>query len=172
MLIIVLASCLSAQGDQTTEVSDCPPGDDTDPTCLGLPLESASQPEDPADRNINGEALALCSRNPLTGYYRDGSCRTGPTDRGVHVVCAEVTDAFLRYSASQGNNLMTPSPAYGFPGLKDGDRWCLCAVRWEEARQAGLAPPVVAAATHARALDIVAAEDLQSAAIAINPPAP
>lgn len=165
MLLIVLASCLSAQGDQTTATADCPPGDNTDQSCLGLPLEASPQPEGSSDRNINGDALALCSSDPLTGYYRDGSCRTGPTDRGVHVVCAEVTDTFLRYSAAQGNNLMTPSPAHRFPGLTDGDRWCLCALRWEEARKAGAAPPVVAEATHARALDIVAAEDLQAATI-------
>jgi len=167
MLLIMLASCLPAQ--QATAAAERPPGRRADPTCLGLPLAATAEPEAPADTNIHGAALATCSRDPLTGYYRDGSCRTGPTDRGVHVVCAQVTDAFLHYSASQGNNLMMPSPAHRFPGLQDGDRWCLCAVRWEEARQAGVAPPVIAEATHARALDIVAAENLEAAAVSPAP---
>lgn len=102
--------------------------------------------------NVEGEALETCSLDPRTGFFRDGQCRTGPDDRGVHVVCAEVTDEFLSYSKSRGNDLISAVPEYGFPGLEQGDRWCLCAARWEEARQQGVAPPVVTAATHHAAL--------------------
>ena len=91
--------------------------------------------------NVFGELLGCCCTNPLTGFYRDGHCRTGPQDHGRHLVCAEVTDAFLAFSRSRGNDLSTPRPEYEFPGLKDGDRWCLCALRWREAYEAGCAPP-------------------------------
>ena len=101
-------------------------------------------------KNVLGEDLAVCGCDPVTGFTRSGSCETGPQDAGSHTVCAVVTDAFLDYSASRGNDLKTPRG--GFPGLKDGDRWCLCVGRWEEARAAGVAPPVVLAATHEAAL--------------------
>jgi len=110
---------------------------------------------DGSARNALGGNLQLCSDSPMTGYLRDGRCRTRPDDLGSHVVCAHVTDAFLMFSREQGNDLMTPVPAYGFPGLKDGDRWCLCARRWLEALDAGVAPPVSIQATHERVLEIM-----------------
>jgi uncharacterized protein (DUF2237 family) len=116
-------------------------------------------------RNVLGGELAVCSTAPMTGWYRDGCCNTDANDNGRHVVCAEVTAEFLAFSAQMGNDLMTPRPEYGFPGLKPGDRWCLCAARWEEARQAGFAPDVVLAATHAKALETTALGHLQAHAI-------
>lgn len=103
-------------------------------------------------KNVLGGPLRPCGGDPVTGFYRDSLCRTGPDDLGSHTVCAEVTDAFLRFSASRGNDLVTPRPQWGFPGLQEGDRWCLCAERWKEAYEAGCAPPVVLAATEASAL--------------------
>jgi hypothetical protein len=114
----------------------------------------------PTARNVLGGPLAVCSTAPLTGFYRTGCCDTGPDDPGVHVVCAQVTAEFLAFSRSRGNDLSTPRPEYGFPGLQPGDRWCLCADRWQEALEAGVAPPVVLAGTHAAALEIVRREDL------------
>lgn len=116
-------------------------------------------------RNVLGEALVPCSMDPLTGFFRDGCCATGPSDHGRHVVCAEVTTAFLDFTRARGNDLSTPRPEFGFPGLKPGDRWCLCADRWREAWEAGVAPPVVLAATHAAALAIVPLEDLKARAV-------
>ncbi|MEM8600082.1 MAG: DUF2237 domain-containing protein [Bacteroidota bacterium] len=113
------------------------------------------QPNADTPLNVLGEPLQPCSLDPLTGFFRTGDCQTGPLDRGTHVVCAEMTEPFLRFTRSRGNDLSTPIPAYGFPGLKAGDRWCLCVLRWEEARVAGVAPPVVLAATHAKALEVV-----------------
>ena len=113
-----------------------------------------------AARNALGEPLQLCGLSPKTGYLRDGRCRTRPDDLGSHVVCAQVTDEFLLFSREQGNDLMTPIPAYDFPGLKDGDRWCLCALRWLEAHEAGQAPPVFLQSTHERVLEIVQLDDL------------
>jgi uncharacterized protein (DUF2237 family) len=104
-------------------------------------------------QNLIGTELATCSTSPLTGFYRDGCCQTGGDDAGVHVVCAEVTAEFLAFSKREGNDLSTPRPEFGFPGLVPGDRWCLCASRWQDAYDAGFAPPVVLAGTHARALD-------------------
>lgn len=106
-----------------------------------------------------------CSRDPLTGFYRDGCCRTGPDDVGSHTVCVRLTDAFLAFSKSRGNDLSTPRPEYGFPGLKDGDAWCLCAPRWQEALEAGCAPRVYLGATHAGALDHCRLEDLKAHAV-------
>lgn len=108
-----------------------------------------------AARNALGEPLQPCGISPKTGYFRDGNCLTGPDDLGSHVVCARVTDEFLNFSREQGNDLSTPLPAYGFPGLRDGDRWCLCALRWLEAHRAGFAPPVFLQSTHERALELV-----------------
>ncbi len=113
-------------------------------------------------RNVLGGALALCSTEPLTGWFRDGCCRTDAADQGSHSVCAIVTEEFLVFSRSVGNDLSTPRPEYGFPGLQAGDRWCLCASRWEEARQAGFAPEVVLEATHERALEVTALGHLQA----------
>ena len=102
--------------------------------------------------NIFGEPLQMCSLQPKTGFYRDGCCETGPEDTGRHVVCAVMTEAFLAFSASMGNDLSTPRPEYSFPGLQPGDRWCLCALRWKEAYDAGVAPLVVLESTHEAAL--------------------
>jgi len=111
--------------------------------------------------NVKGGELQVCSLAPLTGFNRDGLCHTGPQDLGSHTVCALMTGAFLEYSRQCGNDLVTPAPEYGFPGLKPGDRWCLCAARWLEAAEAGVAPPVILDATHERALRVVALADLQ-----------
>ena len=112
--------------------------------------------------NVLGGELEGCSFDPLTGFWRDGSCQTGGQDVGVHAVCAVMTDAFLRFSASVGNDLSTPHPDLGFPGLQPGDRWCLCASSWQEALEAGVAPPVVLEATHALALEFSSLADLQA----------
>jgi hypothetical protein len=107
------------------------------------------------DTNVVGGELLPCSSDPVTGFYRDGCCATGPEDLGSHTVCATMTAEFLQFSALAGNDLSTPRPDWGFPGLTPGDRWCVCASRWLEAYDAGCAPGVVLAATHARALDVV-----------------
>lgn len=116
-------------------------------------------------RNVLGEELELCSTSPMTGFYRDGCCRTGPGDVGLHTVCAEMTAEFLRFSQSRGNDLSTPNPEFDFPGLEPGDRWCLCVERWKEAFQAGVAPRVNLAATHISALEFVDLEDLMKLAL-------
>ena len=105
-------------------------------------------------RNVLGGELLPCSLEPLTGFYRNGCCETGPEDVGQHTVCAVMTDAFLKFSMSAGNDLSTPRPEYGFPGLRAGDRWCLCAPRWKEAHDAGAAPLIVLEATHEEVLAI------------------
>ena len=117
------------------------------------------------DRNVLGEPLAPCSTSPLTGFYRDGCCTTGPEDIGAHVVCAEVSGEFLAFSNSRANDLTTPRPELGFPGLKPGDRWCLCAARWKEALAAGAAPRVVLRSTHEAALEVVDLADLKRYAL-------
>ena len=106
-------------------------------------------------KNVLDGPLKACCFEPLTGFYRDGFCRTGPGDSGSHVVCAIMTEDFLRYTRSRGNDLSTPLPYFNFPGLKPGDQWCLCASRWKEAYQAGVAPLVVLEATHKKALEIL-----------------
>lgn len=116
-------------------------------------------------RNVLGEELVPCSYDPLTGYFRDGCCHTDLHDLGSHVICAKVTDEFLEFSRSRGNDLSTPRPEYRFAGLKDGDRWCLCALRWKEALAAGVAPDVILASTHIRALDFVTIEQLTAYAV-------
>jgi uncharacterized protein (DUF2237 family) len=123
------------------------------------------RPERPVARNVLGGPLLPCSVAPLTGFYRDGCCNTGPKDAGLHTVCAEMTEAFLAFSKARGNDLSTPIPALGFPGLAPGDRWCLCAARWEEARRAGLAPRVLLEATHVAALQVCRLEDLRAHAL-------
>lgn len=115
--------------------------------------------------NVLGEPLEICSLRPRTGYTRSGTCETGENDLGAHTVCAEVTAAFLQFSRSRGNDLITPRPEWDFPGLKPGDRWCLCVARWLEAHRAGVAPPVVLRATHARALTTVPLELLKAHAL-------
>jgi hypothetical protein len=114
-----------------------------------------------AARNVLGGPLATCCTTPLTGFYRDGNCHTGPQDFGTHVVCAQVTREFLEFSVARGNDLVTPVPQFDFPGLAPGDKWCLCAMRWKEALDAGVAPPVVLAATHEKALQFVSLADLK-----------
>lgn len=118
-----------------------------------------------SSQNVLGGELQSCSTDPMTGFYRDGCCHTGPRDLGNHVVCAEMTEAFLQFTAEQGNDLMTPRPEMNFPGLEPGDRWCLCAGRWREAVQAGVAPPVILAATHEAALDVIPLDTLKSHAV-------
>lgn len=113
-------------------------------------------------RNVLGGPLDICSLDPRTGFYRDGCCDTGPHDAGSHTVCAIVTGDFLAFSAYVGNDLVTPRPEWMFPGLKPGDRWCLCAGRWEQARRAGVAPKVVLAATHRGALQYTRLADLMA----------
>ena len=116
-------------------------------------------------RNVLGGPLAPCCEDPATGFFRDGYCHTGPQDVGSHTVCARVTDEFLAFSVRRGNDLVTPWPEFGFPGLRAGDRWCLCVARWREALEAGVAPPVVLAATHENALEVVSLEQLTRHAV-------
>ena len=115
--------------------------------------------------NVLGGTLEPCGFDPVTGFYRDGTCRTGGQDLGVHAVCAVMTEEFLEFSASVGNDLSTPHPEWGFPGLEPGDRWCLCAARWQEALDAGAAPQVVLEATHALALEFSSLDDLRAHAV-------
>jgi uncharacterized protein len=119
-------------------------------------------------KNVLGGEMADCSHAPLTGFFRDGCCNTSDEDRGVHTVCTRVTAQFLEFSKARGNDLSTPMPAYGFPGLKPGDQWCLCAARWQEAFEAGAAPRVVLAATHERSLEVCKLEDLKRHALDLN----
>lgn len=111
-------------------------------------------------KNVFGEELITCSENPLTGYFRDGCCRTDEQDLGTHTVCAVVTEDFLQFSLSRGNDLISPRPEYLFPGLKPGDRWCLCAIRWLEAYKFGVAPMLVLEATHEKTLEFVPLKEL------------
>lgn len=113
-------------------------------------------------KNVLGGELELCCVDPMTGFYRTGYCTTDEQDQGVHVVCARMTTEFLAYTKARGNDLSTPRPHYSFPGLKEGDQWCLCALRWQEAFEAGVAPPVVLEATHEKALKYIRLEDLQT----------
>lgn len=118
--------------------------------------------EDRRARNVLGGPLKACSHDPLTGWLRDGCCNTDARDLGLHTVCALMTDDFLAFSRACGNDLSTPRPDYGFPGLKPGDRWCLCAARWQEAFEAGCAPRVVLAATHINTLAVCSLDDLKA----------
>ena len=118
-----------------------------------------------ASLNVLGEPLAPCSERPLTGFFRDGCCNTSDQDVGSHTVCTRVTAEFLEFSRSRGNDLSTPMPEFGFPGLKPGDQWCLCAARWQEALEAGAPPRVVLQATHAAALRVVRLADLKKYAL-------
>jgi uncharacterized protein (DUF2237 family) len=120
----------------------------------------------PGERNVLGGPLELCSLDPLTGFFRDGCCRTDPEDGGSHTVCARMTAEFLAFSAAAGNDLSTPRPELGFPGLKPGDRWCLCAPRWTEAQAHGAAPEVFLEATHSGALEHCDLEALRRHAVA------
>lgn len=116
-------------------------------------------------KNVLGTDLQACSLEPVTGWYRDGCCRTGADDEGLHLVCAQVTDEFLAFSKTRGNDLSTPHPEWDFPGLQPGDRWCLCVERWKEARDAGKAPPVVLEATHISTLEFATLDELREHAV-------
>ena len=116
-------------------------------------------------KNVLGTELKTCSTDPMTGFFRDGCCNTGADDHGLHTVCAEVTDDFLRFSKLRGNDLSTPNELYGFPGLNEGDHWCLCVLRWKEAYEAGMAPLVDLEATHISALEFIDLETLQQNAV-------
>ncbi len=119
-------------------------------------------------KNVLGGRLEVCGESPKTGYFRTGCCETGPEDLGSHVICAQVTESFLEFTRRKGNDLSSPSRISGFPGLKPGDRWCLCADRWKEALDAGVAPPVILAATHEAVLRYVTIEDLTRHALDIS----
>ena len=121
-----------------------------------------------SQKNVLGGPLALCSDNPVTGFFRTGCCHTGPQDAGVHTVCVVMTKEFLAFSKAAGNDLSTPRKEFGFAGLKPGDRWCLCAARWKEALEAGKAPKLVLAATHEATLAIVPLETLKKFAVDLN----
>jgi uncharacterized protein (DUF2237 family) len=118
--------------------------------------------------NVLGGTLTECSHSPRTGFYRDGCCNTGDEDFGAHLICTEVTEEFLEFSKQAGNDLSTSNPAVGFPGLRPGDRWCVCAGRWKEALEAGFAAPVVLEATHVNALDVVSLDDLRKHALNVS----
>ncbi|MEI9998799.1 MAG: DUF2237 domain-containing protein [Verrucomicrobiota bacterium] len=120
---------------------------------------------EPVRTNVLGGKLLPCCFSPMTGFYRDGYCRTGPGDYGLHTVCVEVSEPFLAFSRAMGNDLTTPIPEYQFPGLEPGDRWCLCVSRWKQALEAGMAPSVVLSASHISALEFVTLEELQAHAV-------
>lgn len=122
-------------------------------------------PKPKPQKNVLGGELKSCSEQPVTGFFRDGCCNTGPHDTGAHTVCAELTAEFLQFSKNAGNDLSTPRPEFAFPGLNPGDRWCLCAARWVEAFEAGAAPRVVLESTHERTLDYVPLATLRRFAI-------
>lgn len=144
----------------------------TPPGSTGAPssLESSANPSSGAEagRSVLGRPLEPCAARPKTGFFRDGCCNTSAEDRGAHVVCAQMTAAFLTFSREHGNDLSTPAPQFGFPGLRPGDRWCLCAERWKEALAAGCAPPVFLGSTHERMLDYVSFDELKGFALDLN----
>lgn len=130
--------------------------------CGNIKTKSSKKMTAIAQLNVLGTPIAMASMNPITGFYRNGYCQTGANDSGLHVVAAVVTEAFLNYSLAKGNDLISGYPANGFPGLKPGDIWCLCVLRWKEAYDAGVAPPVVLEATNIKALQFVTLEQLRS----------
>jgi len=131
-------------------------------------MKTPDFPGDGRQRNVFGGPLGVCSERPMTGFFRDGCCNTSDEDRGMHTVCAVMTADFLAFSKAAGNDLSTPRPEFGFPGLQPGDRWCLCAARWREAWEAGAAPHVVLNATHEATLEIVRLDDLKAYAVDLN----
>lgn len=131
-------------------------------SCQSSPTVLSSEHNEPKEQNVLSTPLTNCSSSPMTGYFRDGFCRTGPSDRGVHVVCATMTEEFLAYTKSKGNDLSTPAEQYGFPGLNPGDKWCLCAARWEEAVIDKVAPPVHLESTSSAATNVVSMDILSS----------
>jgi len=153
-----LVACDTAPANAPRSVAtESAPG----PSACAFPERPVAAKE--ADVNVDGAPLGVCGSAPLTGFFRDGRCSTGAEDTGVHVVCSRVTSAFLEYTKTQGNDLQTPRGA--FAGLKDGDRWCLCAARWSEAERAGVAPPVIVEATHASATKLIAPDKLRAHAL-------
>ena len=126
---------------------------------------ASEQASEASERNVLGGALEPCGTDPLTGFYRDGCCNTGQEDLGNHTVCAVATSEFLGQQAEIGNELRSAMPQYGFPGVSPGDRWCVCAARWRQAYEAGVAPPVVLAATHVRALEEIDLDALREHAV-------
>ena len=137
------------------------------PECVGLfSWECYVYPKQMSGpSNVLGEKLELCCSDPMTGFYRNGMCATGPGDHGLHTVCVRVTAVFLEFSRSRGNDLSTPAPHFDFPGLVEGDKWCLCVTRWKEALDHGMAPQVYIEATHVSALEFVDLKDLQAHAV-------
>ncbi len=119
-------------------------------------------------KNVLGGRLEMCCTSPMTGFYRTGRCEVGPDDLGVHAVCVEVTAEFLAYSKAVGNDLSTPQASFGFPGLAPGDRWCLCAARWKQAFDAGMAPPLVLSATHEATLEVASLDELMEHAVDVS----
>jgi uncharacterized protein (DUF2237 family) len=164
LLLLAASACASASGSPpaASAPGDGPSTCEASTGCTG----HAGLPERPGSRNVLGTGLVPCPSRHATGFYRDGHCNTGPDDTGVHVVCAEVTQPFLEFTRSRGNDLVTPRP--GFPGLSPGDGWCLCASRWQEAFEAGVAPKVVLGATHQAALRTSRLQDLQAHASAAS----
>jgi uncharacterized protein (DUF2237 family) len=159
LLLLAVSACASASGSPPPPTSPTPAGASTCDASTGC-TGHAGLPETPGSRSVLGTALVPCPSRHATGFYRDGHCNTGPDDTGVHVVCAEVTQPFLEFTRSRGNDLSTPRP--GFPGLQPGDGWCLCAGRWQEAFEAGVAPKVVLGATHEAALRTSGLEALRA----------
>ena len=131
-----------------------------EPSCILDQCDNAEVTPTSTQQSVLEQPLKPCGTAPITGFFRDGFCHTNDQDRGIHVVCAELTTEFLSYTKLQGNDLSTPKPQYNFPGLKPGDHWCLCAARWKQAHQAGVAPNVVLDATHTKTLQIVPLSDL------------
>jgi uncharacterized protein len=149
ILYIMFCSCGFAQSKQAKTTS-------TTENCGNTKINNNTEHKmQPKQLNVLGTELKLASIDPITGYFRTGYCETNNNDRGVHVVAAVVTDEFLQYSFKKGNDLISPYPASGFPGLKAGNVWCLCALRWKEAADAGVAPPIILEATNIKALDYV-----------------
>ncbi len=164
--LTIMTRSLAAGAILTVLASTCCAWADPPPASCAVPPKNPSRAD---EFNVLGTALKDCSRTNRAGYSRSGRCSTGSDDLGVHVVCAQVTSEFLSYSRRQGNDLTTPRPDHDFPGLKPGDRWCLCVSRWKEALAAGVAPPVLTEATHAKALEAVTADQLAKNALSWSP---
>jgi uncharacterized protein (DUF2237 family) len=161
VVAVVLLGC--GASTEASAVSEAPSSTNTAAECAGGGCAMPDVDPGTEQRSVSGAPLAACGSSPTTGFYRDGRCTTGPDDHGVHVVCAEVTAGFLSFTSSRGNDLTTPRGS--FAGLHEGDRWCLCASRWAEAYEAGVAPPVVLEATHARAAELIPRAALEEHAL-------